>query len=464
VAPRKPQFFFFCGIGGSGMLPLAIILKSLGHEVHGSDRSRDQGRTPEKFAWIENQGIPLFPQDGSGIVEELDALVISTAVEESIPDVAAARDKNIPIRKRADLLAEYFNASKTRIAIAGTSGKTTTTGMVGFLLKEVGLDPIVMNGGVFRNYADGNPYATALVGNGDVFVTEADESDGSIALYDPTIALVHNITLDHKPLPELKQLFGNFLAKADTAIVNLRADHIGDVLAGRDGSILSYGLEGGVDLTACDVVLKADGVEVSIHYKGDEAQLKLQLPGEHNLSNALAALSVAVTLGLSLQSAANILGRFTGIKRRMEFVGNKSGITVIDDFAHNPDKIAATLTALKNFPGRLHVFFQPHGYGFLKLTHAELAQTFTNYLQPEDKLYLTEPLYLGGTVDAAYTSADLKAEIEALGLSVHLAPNRDAAGQAILTSLKKGDRVIVMGARDDTLSDFSLSLLNAIPA
>lgn len=444
------------------MLPLAIILQGLGHRVAGSDRSRDQGRLPEKFAWIEGQGIALFPQDGSGLSDDVDALVISTAVEDSIPDVAAAKARNIPIRKRADLLAENFNTAKIRIAIAGTSGKTTTTGMVGFLLKEAGFDPIVMNGGIFRNYAHDNPYATALVGDGDVFVTEADESDGSIALYDPDIAVVHNITLDHKPLDELKQLFGGFLAKAETAIVNLRDGHVSEILEGRTRPVLSYGLESGTDVYASVIVPAANGIAASVHYKGAMATLNLQLPGEHNLLNALAAFSVGLALNIPLPLIAEILSRFEGIKRRMEVVGQKGGVTVIDDFAHNPDKIAATLSALKKFPGRLQVFFQPHGYGFLKLTHKELAQTFAENLTQEDHLYLIEPLYLGGTVDRSYGSSHLAEELKAANVSVETSGSREEAGQAILKNATSGDRIIIMGARDDTLSDFARGIYKSL--
>lgn len=454
--------YFFCGIGGSGMLPLAIILKGLGHEVVGSDRSRDQGRTPEKFRWIEAQGIPLFPQDGSGVDDRIDMLVISTAVEDSIPDVAAAKAKNIPIRKRADILAEYFNQAKKRIAIAGTSGKTTTTGMIGYLLKEAGLDPTVMNGGIFRNYAADNPYATALVGAGDVFVTEADESDGSIALYHPDIAVVHNITLDHKPLPELKMLFGDFLAKAVIPIVNSSDGHVADVLSGRK-DVWTYSVEkGDADMHVKDVAMRPFGIDATIVTKKESAPLSLQLPGLHNLSNALAALSVGRALGISLAQGATILSGFTGIKRRMELIGEANNIAVIDDFAHNPDKIAASLTALKKFPGRLQVFFQPHGYGFLKLVKQELVDTFAMHLSPHDMLYFVEPLYMGGTVDRSVGAEQVVALLKERGVQAVLCENRAAVQTAMTTKAQSGDRIVIMGARDDTLSDFALDVMKSI--
>lgn len=458
---QEKKRYFFCGIGGSGMLPLAIILKGLGYSVQGSDRSRDQGRAPEKFNWIQAQGIELFPQDGSGIVDGIDTLVISAAVEDSIPDVAAAKEKGIEIKKRADILAEYFNRAKTRIAIAGTSGKTTTTGMIGFLLKEAGFDPIVMNGGIFRNYADSNPYATALIGAGDVFLTEADESDGSIALYTPDIAVVHNITLDHKPLPELKELFGDFLAKAKIPIVNSSDNHIAEVLGGGKAKTYSVDSENS-DMIVSDIELKPFGVNALVQTRSERGALYLKIPGKHNLSNALAALSVGGAMGIPLEKGCEILSRFRGIKRRMELIGEKNGIAVIDDFGHNPDKIAATLTALKAFPGRLHVFFQPHGYGFLKLVWKELAETFADHLSSDDRLYMVEPFYMGGTVDRSIGASHVVAELVKKQIDAQLCDSRVAVKTAILAGLQPGDRVIVMGARDDSLSDFAKDLFESI--
>lgn len=444
------------------MLPLAIILKGLGYDVRGSDRSRDQGRLPEKFAWIEQQGIRLYPQDGSGIGHDTGTLVISTAVEDSIPDVAAAKKLNITIRKRAEILADFFNRSKTRIAIAGTSGKTTTTGMVGFLLKEAGLDPIVMNGGIFRNYAHDNPYATALVGKGDVFVTEADESDGSIALYHPDIAVLHNITLDHKPLAELKVLFSDFIGKSKTAILNTDDADVLKLADGFPGKLISYSARGKADVQVSDIDETPAGISAKVFTEDRTAQLNLQLPGIHNLSNALAAISVGLAVGIDLETSTAILKKFEGIKRRMETVGVKNTITVIDDFGHNPDKVAATLSALKKFPGRVVVFFQPHGYGFLKLVKDDLAQTFGDHLSKDDRLYMVEPFYMGGTVDRSIGASHLVEAIRENGIHATLCADRNDVMGRILADQKPQDRIIIMGARDDTLSLFAHNILQSL--
>ncbi|HEX2795175.1 MAG TPA: Mur ligase domain-containing protein, partial [Croceicoccus sp.] len=213
--------FFFCGIGGSGMLPLACILNARGARIAGSDRSRDQGRTPEKFAWLEAQGIELFPQDGSGVTSADQVLVASAAIEDSVPEVARASELGCLRASRAELLSALFNAAPTSIAIGGTSGKSTVTGMTGWIMTRAGTDPTIMNGAVMKNFvADDVPFASARTGRGKVFVSEVDESDGSIALYRPSVAVLLNVTLDHKSMDELRDLFGNFLAASDVAVIN----------------------------------------------------------------------------------------------------------------------------------------------------------------------------------------------------------------------------------------------------
>lgn len=455
--------YFIGGIGGSGMLPLAIILKGLGHTVSGSDRSLDQGRTPEKFQWLAAQGITLHPQDGSGIAADVSALVISKAVEETNPDIAAAKARNVSILKRVDLLIDLFNHAGTRIAVSGTSGKTTTTGMIGFLLKEAGMDPTVMNGGVFRNYARGNPYATAFVGKGDVFVTEVDESDGieAVTRFTPDIAVLHNITLDHQPMEDLRLMFAGFLTKTKIAILNAADDNVIKLARAFKGRIITYGKDN-ADLCVRDLIQHPDGIEAIVQSAGKEIPLSLKLPGRHNVSNALAALAVGQAVGLPLEQAAKILSGFEGIRRRMEVIGTKNKITVMDDFAHNPDKIAATMETLREFPGRLHIFFQPHGYGFLKMLGTDVAETFARYLAPDDVLYMVEPFYLGGTVDRSISSRSVVDAIKSHGKNARLMQGREESLAAILQTVRPNDRVVIMGARDDTLTDFAREVLSSL--
>src|ERR1700742_460193 len=214
--------YFFCGVGGSGMTPLALIIQARGGRVEGSDRALDQGRNTERFDFLRAHGIALHPQDGSGVRRARQTLVTSAAVEETIPDVQAARRVGATVTTRARLLADLFNDSALGIGVAGTSGKSTTTGMIGWILDRAGKSPTIMNGADMKNFVDADaPFASARIGGGEIFVSEVDESDGSIALYEPRIAVINNISLDPKSMGGLPSLFRGFSAKAETVVLNL---------------------------------------------------------------------------------------------------------------------------------------------------------------------------------------------------------------------------------------------------
>lgn len=449
--------YFFVGIGGSGMLPLAHILRGRGATVSGSDRSRDQGRSPQKFAALEAAGIRLCPQDGSGLFDQNQIVVASAAIEDDVPDIAAATRLGTRRMTRAQLLAELFNAANASIAVGGTSGKSTTTGMIGWILHEVARDPTVMNGAAMKNFNG----QSALVGHGDAFVSEVDESDGSIALYTPTVAVVTNVTLDHKPMNELRALFAEFIARARTAIVN--ADDP-EAAALKTPDTLTYGFADTADVQGSDIVEAPTAISFTARIGETRAQVALAVPGRHNASNALGALAAAAAIGIPLAEAAAALSGFTGLKRRFEIVGERNGITVIDDFAHNPDKIAATLATLHAFPGRLLIFFQPHGYGPLNVLKDALVDTFEDAMRPADLLLLCDPVYFGGTADRRVGSADVVAAVFARGRQALHIPARTDCGAKLAELARPGDRIVVMGARDDTLSDFAAEVLAATPA
>ena len=217
---RKP--YFFVGIGGSGMMPLAMILAGQGARVAGSDRSLDQARLPAKFDFLARSGIALFPQDGSGIGSAEQIVVASAAIEETVPDARRAAELGNARMTRAELNARLFNAAPLSIGVAGTSGKSTVTGMIGWIFHALGRDPTVMNGAVMKNFVTPDaPFASALVGGGGAYVSEVDESDGSIALYRPGVAVLNNVSLDHLPMDKLIELFGAFIARAGKAVINL---------------------------------------------------------------------------------------------------------------------------------------------------------------------------------------------------------------------------------------------------
>ena len=452
--------YFFCGIGGSGMLPLALIVAARGARVAGSDRSRDQGRSPDKFGWIESRGIALHPQDGSGVAAG-QTLVASAAVEDSVPDIAAATALGLARMTRADLNAALFNAAERPIGVGGTSGKSTVTGMIGWILASAGKAPTVMNGAVMRNFADADtPFASALIGDDAHYVSEVDESDGSIALYQPGVAVVTNISLDHKSLAELHGLFGDFVAKARIAVVNADDPESAPLLKG--ANIMRFGFGSDAGVRGDDFEALPDGSRFAVHFAGDRHEVRLRMPGRHNAMNALAAIAATRAVGVPVARAVAALADFAGLARRYEVLGQANGVTVIDDFAHNPDKVAATLAAVAELPGRALLFFQPHGYGPLRQMGKELAASFAAGMRAGDKLFVCDPVYFGGTVDRSIGSEALVADIVAGGAdAIHLT-TRAACGAAMLDAAKAGDRILILGARDDTLTEFGQELLEKL--
>ena len=461
------KHYFFCGIGGSGMLPLALILRGQGCVVEGSDRMLDQGRTTQKFDFLRDNGIRLHAQDGSGLTGPGQTLVASAAVEDTVPDVQAARRVGAKMTTRAELLAAIFNAAPRSIAVGGTSGKSTTTGMIGWILNSAGRDPTVMNGAVMKNFITADaPFASAVLGQSDLFVSEVDESDGSIALYTPHIAVLTNMALDHKSLDELRVLFRDFAATAATVVLNLDNDETAALAAQLPpGKAITFSLtDDAADLTAGALVPAPEGTafEVTERASSATASVRLRVPGKHNVANALAALGAARACGVSLQEAALALGGFSGLRRRLEFVGTANGVTVIDDFAHNPDKILATLTTLHAFPGRLLIMFQPHGFGPLQLMKDAFIDCFARHLHDDDVLIMPNPVYFGGTVERAVTSHDIARAVHTRGRSAYAFAERAACGDKLLELAGPGDRIVIMGARDDTLTLFAAELLDRL--
>ncbi len=455
---------FFCGIGGSGMLPLACIVRASGGRVAGSDRALDAGRVAPKFAYLRSLGIALFPQDGSGLEPGM-TFVTSAAVEDNVPDVVRARELGLTHLTRPQFLAQLLNSAQRSVAVGGTSGKSTVTGMVGWILQACHRQPTVMNGAVMKNFVTPSaPFASALVGDPELFVSEVDESDGSIALYKPEVAVLTNISLDHKEMAELRQLFAGFLGSAGKAVLNLddpETRALGDLVSG--DRCIGYGFDSpGAELMGKQLELLPDGVGFIVEAGGERHEVRLAVPGRHNASNALAALAATRALGVKLAHGAAALARFEGLRRRLETVGSARGVTVIDDFAHNPDKIDATLATLRAQPGRLLILFQPHGFGPLTKMGEELAHSFARGMDPMDRLYLPDPVYHGGTVDRTRGSDWLAEAVRGADRQAEHIPERSAIGDALLAEARDGDRILVMGARDDSLSEFAADLVERL--
>lgn len=440
--------YFFCGIGGSGMSAIAQVLRARGAIVRGSDRGFDRGQNVATQDALRAQGIELVPQDGSEVAGS-DVLVVSTAVEESIPDVRAAREAGIPIRRRAEVLAEDIFNGQQGIAIGGTSGKTTVTGMTGHILAHAGRRPTVVNGGIMVNVQKAPLLGNALPGDPNLPVIEADESDGTIAYYQPHIAVITNISEDHKPLPELRPLFRDFIARADHSVTNARcAESQALGPSGRQFSI--------------DAVCELRTAAASSSFRLRDVAFQLPVPGRHNVENALAAIAACECLGVSLAESAAALAEFAGIGRRLQVMGQARGITVIDDFAHNPDKIAAALAALKLGQGRLLVTFQPHGFAPTRFLWDGLVQAFSEGLGSDDLLLLPDIYYAGGTTTADVNSADLAADIRQAGANCEHRNTREAIAEALIANSASGDTIVVMGARDPSLALFARELLTSL--
>jgi UDP-N-acetylmuramate--alanine ligase len=326
-----------------------------------------------------------------------------------------------------------------------------------------------MNGADMKNFIGaGSPFASARIGEGGIFVSEVDESDGSIRFFEPRVAVVNNVSLDHKSLDELRALFRGFVANAQTVVLNLDNAETAGLLAGlRPGQATTYSLNSTqAHLHACPPVQSPAGIvfQAKARETGESIEVELKVPGLHNVANALAALSAAQACGVPLKAAAAHLGKFSGIRRRLEVVGSSNGITVIDDFAHNPDKISATLETLHAFPGRLLIMFQPHGYGPLRFMRDALVGCFASGLRGEDVLVMPAPVYFGGTVDRSVGSDDIVCEIQRRGREAFAFPDRVACGDLLVKLARRGDRIVVMGARDDSLSLFARDLLRRFAA
>ena len=417
------------------MTPLALIIQARGGRVEGSDRALDQGRNAERFDFLRARGVLLHPQDGSGIRRAGQILVTSTAVEETVPDVQAARRIGAAVTTRARLLAELFNRAALSVGVAGTSGKSTTVGMIGWILHRAGKSPTIMNGADMKNFIDaGAPFASARVGDGEHF----RQRSGRERRLDRVFRAARRGREQHlarsqitgraaRPVPRLHR------QGADGGAQSRQRGNRG--ARGRSEARASGDLQPACCASRSRRVcagpvagrhrVPGEGARHRRDRRGD-----LKVPGLHNVANALAALSAAKACGVALAEAAAHLGEFSGIRRRLEVVGTANEITVIDDFAHNPDKIAATLETMHAFPGRLLLMFQPHGYGPIRLMRNALVDCFASGLRDEDVLVMPEPVYFGGTVDRSVGSRDIVGEIERRGRKAFAFPDRSACGDA----------------------------------
>jgi UDP-N-acetylmuramate--alanine ligase len=448
--PKGPGRFHYAGIAGSGMSALAQFQTMTGGSASGSDRAFDRGERGELRAQLERLGIGIMPQDGSGVAAGLSALVVSTAVEEQVPDFAAARAKSIPIVHRSELLA-HFVATHRTVAVSGTSGKSTVTAMIFEILAGADRDPSVITGGDLRLLqAQGLP-GNAFAGGSDILVVEADESDGSLVRYAPAIGVILNLQRDHKEMAEVAEMFAVLRARSREALVVGEDENL-DALA---GGALRFGFGPRADIRGHDLELHSSGSRFQV----EQVRFSLPVPGKHNVANALAAIAACRALDVKLADMVAPLASFQGVGRRFQTIGAARGVTVVDDFAHNADKISAALATAKFNAPRVLAIYQPHGFGPTRFLRKDFVDTFSSELRPEDRLWMLEIFYAGGTATRDFSAADIVDEVAARGAKAEFAPSRAWLVARIGEEAKPGDVVLVMGARDPSLSDFARQIV-----
>lgn len=447
-----PQQYFFIGIAGTGMSALAQYLAMQGQHVSGSDRYFSQGNVAhDTRTKLEALGIVCYPQDGSGIHENLNKIIISGAVESTNAELLKANQLGIEVQTRSELLAQISVQKKT-IAVAGTSGKSTTSAMLFHVLQQAGLQPSIISGAGLVSLQKQGLIGNAWAGKGECLVIEADESDGSIVNYHPHIGLLLNIDKDHKEIAELQPLFARFKAQSGLFMVNASQP-----LAASFSTDLSYdfGWQQSHAGTAISGFAQ-QGLVAQFYINGVAASLPL--PGQHNAENACAAVAVALQWGVPLQTAVDALASYEGIYRRNQVLGQKNGIWVIDDYAHNPAKVAAAIKGVQPLCKRVVAWFQPHGYGPTRFLRADFVHEIAAVLRPDDEIWMSEIFYAGGTAVKDISAGDLIADLQALGKQAFFEPERSEFASRMKTHLQPGDLLLLMGARDPSLEMFASAL------
>lgn len=444
---------FFIGIAGTGMSALAQYLQGIGKNVCGSDRLFIHGKENETQIKLEEDGIRCFFQDGSGITTHTDIIVVSTAVEDSVPEVIKAKDMGIPIIHRSALLS-LIAASKKTIAVAGTSGKSTTVSMIFEILCEAGYDPGIISGAGLTRLIKQGKIGNAAVGKGEWLVIEADESDGSIVQYKPEIGLLLNIDKDHQEIDQLMRLFETF--KANTKkIFSVNQSH---TLSKKLSAVPSwnFSVDPSDDAAFHAGDYKQNGFTSSFNI--NNVSFILNSPGKHNMENALAAATVASLIGIPLETSASALKKYEGIYRRFQVLGSKNGVWVVDDYAHNPAKCAAAIAACQPVSKKVIAWFQPHGYGPTKFLKNDFIHEFVTVLRPDDEIWMSEIYYAGGTAVKDISSKDLTDIISERGRKAYFVADREKFLEQVRPHLSEGTILLLMGARDPGLEGFTQSV------
>ncbi len=449
--------YHFSGVAGQGMNPLARLMRAWGHDVQGSDRAFDQGKQADLAATLASLGIRLVPQDGRAVTAELDRFVYSTAVEADTPEVRAARAHDIERVPRPTLLAEVVDGGAPGVAVAGTSGKSTVTGMLGFILRQGRVPATVLGGAAL--VGEGVSGCFAVGPRRGLVVAEACESDGTLIGYHPGIGVILNVSRDHAEVESLRAQFATFAAQCRSLLVNAASAEARAI--GAEVGARTFGHAPDADFRLEVLTAGPERARGTLFGPGATLALDVPQPGIHNLENAAAAAAVALTLGQKPGVVASALRSFPGVARRFEIVGTTaSGIRVVDDYAHNADKIRAAVTTAQT-AGRVVAVFQPHGFGPARFLRPELAELLPRLLRRDDRFCYAEIFYAGGTVAKDLSSRDLAADLPR-ALEVGYAEDHAAVVCWVAAQVKPGDTVLLMGARDPDLPALARAVFAAL--
>jgi UDP-N-acetylmuramate--alanine ligase len=435
----------FIGIGGAGMSGIAELCLRLGFAVSGCDL-KDSAPTSR----LKSLGAEIDTgHHATHIQPALDAVVISSAVKFSNPEVSRAREMKIPVIPRAEMLGELIRMARVGIAVAGTHGKTTTTGLLGLILEEAGLDPTVAIGGNLRSRG-----TNVRLGGGEVMVAEADESDASFLLLVPTIAIVTNIDAEHLDhygnIDQVREAFLNFINHVPfygAAVLGIDSVNVRGLLPSIRKPVITYGVAADADLRAEKIVIDGLSTRFEVVRKGETlGAVTIPTPGIHVAMNSLAAIAVALELGIAFEVAANALGGFSGISRRFEIKGEAAGRIVIDDYAHHPEEVKATLAAARAaFKSRIVAVFQPHRYTRMR----DLFDGFLSAFDDADALYLMDIYSAGEDAIEGVSSHRLYEAILKRGhLNVRYLGGLADAARKLAELTMAGDVVLTLGAGD----------------
>jgi UDP-N-acetylmuramate--alanine ligase len=441
---RKTRHIHFIGIGGIGMSGIAEVLLNLGYTISGSDLMLS-----DVTQRLQHRGAAIYEGHAAMHVHGADVVVISSAVNAENPEVVAAREWHIPVIPRAEMLAELMRM-KYGIAIAGAHGKTTTTSLIAAVMARAELDPTVVIGGRLKNLG-----TNAQLGRGEYMVAEADESDGSFLLLSPTIAVVTTVDAEHLDfygdLDEIKHAFTQFINKVPfygCSVICLDQPNIQSLVPEIHRRFITYGLTSQADYVAREVYFSGPRAHFEVFHSGRRlGQFSVNLPGVHNVYNALAAIAVGQELDIPLPTIAKALEEFSGIHRRFEILGEREGVTVVDDYGHHPEEIRQTLRAARSvWPDhRLVVVFQPHRYTRTKF----LQQEFFTAFYDADALLLLD-IYAAGELPLPGISTMLLYDgIKEHGQrEVYYMPVRSAVGPFLRQYLQEGAILLTLGAGD----------------